>query len=445
MRRFRLLVAGNAVSAYGSYLNMVALNVFVYQLTGSALTAGLYMAVRLLTSVASGVVAGSLASRIPRKRLMVGSDLTQATALVLLLLAPSGARVGLLFVLAVVAGACSTVSGVSLRSAVPEIVGADLRTRANSLLATGRSLAMVAGFGSASVIVAQLGYRWAFAFDALSFLVSASVLTSLSIRTEAAREEREGDAPVSAAVSAPVSAPVSAAKAEQGGAAGREGGGGRWASLVLLRSMPVVAVMVLVRAADGLGSSSHNVALPVYSAALDPARPAAFISQFWATWAIGNIAVQQILSRYSSRTGRSPGERVFALGACVMSASFILVFSGLPTLPAIVVALVAGMADGLTEVAYVSRLQAVPDAQRARLFGLSASVENLGFGLGMILNGALLEHFSPLRVVGAFHGLAILLCVGFLGLLLRRTVAGRPTPVAEPVDGRVPASEGGRA
>ncbi|MFI9784506.1 MFS transporter [Kitasatospora sp. NPDC051984] len=427
MKRFRLLVAGNAVSAYGSYLNMVALNVFVYHLTGSALTAGLYMAVRLLTSVASGVVAGALASRIPRKRLMVGADLTQATALVLLLLAPSGARVALLFGLAVIAGACSTVSGVSLRSAVPEIVGAELRTRANSLLATGRSLAMVAGFGSASIIVSQLGYRWAFAFDALSFVVSASVLLSLPIRTEAAREKET----------------PAAAKAEPAG------GGGRWATLVLLRSMPVVAVMVLVRAVDGLGSSSHNVALPIYSDALDHAHPAAFIGQFWATWAIGNIAMQQILSRWTSRTGRSPGERIFALGACVMSAAFILVFSGLPTALAVVVSLVAGMADGLTEVAYVSRLQTTPDAQRARLFGLSASVENLGFGLGMILSGALLEHFSPLQVVGGLHGLAILLCVGFLLLLVRGAVAGRATPARErkteeAVDDRVPASEGGR-
>ncbi|WP_035874676.1 MFS transporter [Kitasatospora cheerisanensis] len=431
MKRFRLLVAGNAVSAYGSYLNMVALNVFVYHLTGSALTAGLYMAVRLLTSVASGVLAGALASRIPRKRLMVGADLTQATALVLLLLAPSGARVALLFGLAVVAGACSTVSGVSLRSAVPEIVGADLRTRANSLLATGRSLAMVAGFGSASVIVAQLGYRWAFALDALTFLVSASVLLSLPIRTEAAPA---GDSPAPAAEAEAKGKAEAKAKADDGG--------GRWATVVLLRSMPVVAVMVLVRAVDGLGSSSHNVALPIYSDALDHAHPAAFISQFWATWAIGNIAVQQILSRWTSRTGRSPGERVFALGACAMSAAFILVFAGLPTALAVVVALLAGMADGLTEVAYVSRLQTVPDAQRARLFGLSASVENLGFGLGMILSGALLEHFSPLRVVGGFHGLAIVLCLGFLLLLVRGAATRRAAPT--PADDRLPASEGER-
>lgn len=105
-----------------------------------------------------------------------------------------------------------------------------------------------------------------------------------------------------------------------------------------------------------------------------------------------------------------------------MSAGFIVVFSGLPTLPAVIAALVAGAADGFTEIVYVSRLQAAPDEQRGRLFGLSASAENAGFGLGMLVSGALLETFSPLQVVASFHGLAIVLCGTLLLLLLRRGV-----------------------
>ncbi|MEU2791678.1 MFS transporter [Streptomyces sp. NPDC007100] len=420
MGHFRLLVVGNAISAYGSYLNMVALNVFVYQVTGSALAAGLFMAVRLITNVLSGFVSGRLVSRRDRKRLMVCADLTQAAALVLLLLAPDGARVPLLFALAVGTGACSTLSQVALRSSVPEIVGADLRTRANGLLVTGRSLAMIAGFASAGVVVAQFGYTTAFALDAATFAISATVLFLLPIRTRAASDDPAGGA------------------AEPG----------RWASLALLRAAPLLAVMVAVRAADGLGSSSHNVALPVYSSALDPAHPATFVSQFWATWAIGNIVAQQVCSRRTAKTGRSPGERAFAIGSCVMSAAFIVVFSGLPAIPAAIAALVAGMADGFTEIAYVSRLQAAPDDQRGRLFGLSASAENAGFGLGMIVSAALLERYSPLHVVGAFQGLAIVLCAVLLVVLSRRRARPPHTPPAResggPAPGReVPAAEGG--
>lgn len=190
--------------------------------------------------------------------------------------------------------------------------------------------------------------------------------------------------------------------------------------------------MIAVRAVDGLGSSSHNVALPVYSSLLDPGHPATFISQFWATWAVGTIIAQQVLSRYTRRTGRTFGERAFAVGACVMSGAFIIVFSGLPTVPVLATALVAGAADGFTEVVYVSRLQAVPDEQRGRLFGLSASAENAGFGLGMLISGSLLESFSPFQVVASLHGLAVVLCLALLTLLvLRRSPAG-PDRVREP-------------
>ncbi|MFE7465150.1 MFS transporter [Streptomyces sp. NPDC057499] len=402
MKHFRLLVLGNGVSAYGSYLNMVALNVFVYDVTGSALAAGLFMAVRLGTSVGAGFVSGRLVSAYDRKRLIVGADLCQALALLALLLAPEGGRVSLLYCLAVVTGSCSTLSQVALRSSIPEIVGAEHRTRANSLLVTGRSLAMIAGFASAGVVVAQLGYTVAFVLDAATFLVSASVLLSLPIRTKALpRDPEDGEA----------GAPAAA----------------RPSLRLLWAGAPLLLAMIAVRAVDGLGSSSHNVALPVYSSLLDPDHPATFVSRFWATWAIGTIIAQQVLSRYTRRTGHTFGERAFAVGACVMSAAFIVVFGGLPTVPLLATALVAGIADGFTEVVYVSRLQAVPDEQRGRLFGLSASAENAGFGLGMLVSGSLLESFSPFQVVAALHGLAIVLCLGLLVLLVLRRAPAAAT------------------
>jgi MFS family permease len=419
MRYFRLLVAGNAISAYGSYLNMVALNVFVYDVTRSALAAGLFMAVRLVSGVASGFLSGRLVSSFDRKRLMIGADLCQGAALLVLLLSPDGARVGLLYCLAVVTGCCSTLSQVALRSSVPEIVGAEHRTRANGLLVTGRSLAMIAGFASAGVVVAELGYTVAFALDAVTFAVSATVMLLLPIRTRAAAAGAED-------------------VREEGKAEGSGRPSGGRARLMTGFAGPVLLAMIAVRAVDGLGSSSHNVALPVYSSMLDPAHPATFVSQFWATWAIGSIVVQQVLSVVTRRTGWTPSERAFALGACVMSACFILVFCALPTLAAIAVALVAGAADGFTEVVYVSRLQAAPDEQRGRLFGLSASAEHGGFGLGMLVSGALLESFAPLTVVAWMHGLAIALCLALLVWLASRG-RRRGAPAGGPA--RAPSAE----
>jgi MFS family permease len=403
MRRFRMLVAGNAISSYGTFLNMVALNLFAFHVTGSALRTGLFLALRLAASVATGMLAGGLASRHSRKVVMVASDLTQAAALITLLAAPATARPTLLYGLALVAGAGGTLSGVSLRTSVPELVGPQHRVRANGLLATGRSLAMVAGFASSGLVISLAGYTGAFLLDAGTFLISAAILARMPIPR--------------AALTAPHPAAdggVDLAGATPGWAATQR------TALRVLRTTPVLLIMITIRAVDGFGSASHNVSLPVYSTTVDPAHPAALIAQFWATWAIGNIVAQQLISRYVKRTGRTIGERAFGLGMCVMSLAFIAVFTGLSTPALVAVALVAGVADGFTENAYISRLQGVSDDRRGYVFGFSAMVENLGFGTGMLLSAALLERLTPLRVVATFHGTAIVLASAFLIVLILR-------------------------
>lgn len=407
MRHFRLLAFGTGISAYGSYLDMVALNIFVYHITRSALATGLFMAIRLTATVATGVVSGRLVSRRDRKLLMAGADFTAAAALVVLVSAAGSVKVPLLFCLAIVLGACSTLSQVALRSSIPEIVGSEQRVRANGLLVTVRSMAMVAGFASAGLIVARFGYTAAFALDAITYVVSAVILLLLPIKTRS--QPAEGET-----------------------AASDEPARRLW--LASLRATPLLALMIGVRMGDGFGSASHNVGLPIYSSALDPSHPAAFISQFWATWAVGNIIAQQAWRWYCKKTGRAPGERVFVVASCVMSAAFIVVFSGLPALPAVTATLVAGIADGTTEISYISRLQDTPDEQRGYLFGLSASAENASFGLGMVVSGAFFERYTPFQVVAGFHGLAIALGIGFLlllvknGALAKRRVNVRQTP-----------------
>lgn len=402
MRHFRFLVVGNAVSAYGSYLDMVALNLFAYSLTGSALQTGLIMALRLATSVLAGFGAGSLVSRLDRKRIMVISDVTQALALIGLVLAPAASQAGLLYLVAVVTGTGATLTSVALRSSIPEIVGQDQRVRANALLATGRSIAMVAGFASAGLLIATVGYSGAFLIDAGAFLFSAANLARLPITTR--RTE---------------------AKAGSGGAQKAPGVlAAQLTALRYLRLTPILLALISLRAIDAFGSASHNVGLPVFSTALDPEHPAAFVSQFWATWAIGNIVAQRAVAAWAGRTGRTIDERAFALGAALMSAAFILTFTAPPLPLAILVAAIAGVADGFTEIAYNSRLQAAPDEQRGYVFGFSAMAENLGFGIGMVACSFLLERLTPLTVVTTFHGLAVLIALVMVAALsIRRRPA----------------------
>ena len=60
---FRAVVAGYGISAYGSYLDSVALALFVYEADKSALIVGLYMALRLGSGVVSGITGARLLAR----------------------------------------------------------------------------------------------------------------------------------------------------------------------------------------------------------------------------------------------------------------------------------------------------------------------------------------------------------------------------------------------
>lgn len=410
-RRYRFLVAGYAVSSYGTFLNMVALNLFVYETTGRALAMGLFMAVRLASGCAAGLTAGGLLARFTAKSVMLWTNIAQAAVMLLLVLAPDGLRTAALVAVSVVVGSCGTLFMVSLRSSIPEMVGEDRRSWANSLSITGRSLAMVAGFASAGVVVSLVGYTAAFVVDTATFAVCAVTVALLTVPGGGRGRGDERGKPEPAAVDAP---------------ARRRGP----VALAAPAAAPGLGLMVALRGVDALGSSSHNAALPVYSSGLDASRPAVFVSAFWCLWAFGNIVAQQLIQRYARRTGRSVGALGFGYGTCLMSGAFILAFAGFPPAATAAIALVAGAADGLTEVSYTSHLQTLPDRLRAHAFGLSATVENLGFGAGMILVAAALDHYTPLTVVGWSHGAALVVAAVFLIRVtgLRRASSGLSSP-----------------
>ncbi|MER7674109.1 MFS transporter [Kitasatospora sp. NPDC096128] len=402
-RVFYRLALGDALSTYGSQLDLVALSLFAYEAAGNALGTAGYLILRLTGGFAGGMVAGRLVARVDRRRLMTGCALAQAVALVVVALAPVSLRIPVLYPLALVFGGAAAVCAVALRTSIPEMVGAERRARANSLMATCRSAAMVLGFASAGVVVAWAGFRAALLIDASSFVVFAAVVVRLPLRTRPEPAER----PV-----ADIDADTDSGADTGAGKAKRFGS--RWQALIVLRAAPVVGAMAAIRLLDAFGSAAHNIGLPVFANQHDPGNPAALLGMFWATWAVGNLGAQQLVSRLMLCRGIEPGERAFALGTCLMSGCFILIFTGLPTPLFLLVAIGAGFGDGFTEISYTTRIQALADERRGQAFGLLASAENVGMGAGMLLSGTLLSLLSPLTVVGVSHAVPIVLAMGFL-------------------------------
>ncbi|WP_433544343.1 MFS transporter (plasmid) [Streptomyces sp. CA-294286] len=389
-------MCAHAVSGYGNYLNLIALSLFSYEVTGTAYGVGMLLALRLFAGSLAGLAAGALLARTSRRLVMIGADAAQAVVMVVLALCASSTPTWLLGCAAVVLGAGNVLFTVGLRSAVPAMVGQESRTQANGLLVTARSIATVLGFASAAPVIAAGGFATAFALNAASFVVSAVALLVLRPRTDGdhmddGHESAEHDPDAR--------------------------GARRWRGFAGLPAL--LLGMVLLRGVDALASSSHNVALPLVAHSTAPSEPALFMTRFWVAWALGTITAHFVLRR--SRHGSTWGERAFAVGTFAMSLSFVAAFTG-PAAPALMLAAAAaGFADGWTEIIYTSRLQAAPDRQRSRLFGLSATAETAGFAVGAVLAAAALEALPALTVVGAFHGAAM---CGALVLLL--FAGGRP-------------------
>ncbi|MFD3487839.1 MFS transporter [Streptomyces sp. NPDC058665] len=404
-RRFHALASAYAVSTYGNYLNLIALSLFSYEVTGTAFGVGAVMALRLFAGFVAGLAAAALSARVGRRAVMICADVAQGATMALMALYASRTPLWLLAGVVVVLGAGNTFFTVSLRSAIPVMVGQEARTRANGLLVMARSLGTVLGFASAAPVIGFGGFAVAFAVNGASFLVSAAALLALRPRTDDEKRNEEKHVP---------------ADLDARGEAESSPGEFRDASVwrVAAGLPPLLLGMLLLRGVDALASSSHNVALPVVAHATHPAEPAVVMARFWAAWAVGTVLAHLVLRR---RQGEGAwGERAFALGTCAMALSFVTAFLGLPALALVVVAMAAGFADGWTEIVYISRLQAVPDRQRSRLFGLSAITEQSGFAVGTVLAAAALEALPALAVVGAFHGAAV---CGALVLLL--CTAGR--------------------
>lgn len=366
MWHFRLLVVGNAISSYGNFLNMVALNLYAYAVTGSALQTGLFMALRLAAGSAAGLVAGRLTDRFSYKNVMLGANLASGAAMAAIVLVPADWSRPALFGLALVTGACGTFFAVSLRSAIPAIVGVEQRRQANGLVVTGRALAMVAGFASAGVVVALFDYRAAFLIDAATFAVSALTVAVLPIKAERHRDD----------------SPAAKPEPFRVGLLG-----------------PAILSLIFLHAIMGVGSGSFHVTLPVFSNLADPADPAGFMSAFWTAWAVGNILAHQLLQRLAARLKLNGDTRLYLGGAFVMSLTSILAYAALPLPATLVIAGVTGLGSGLAEIAFAGRLQLLTEPARSRAFGLSVGTESAGFGAGMMTGAFLLEALHPLTVL----------------------------------------------
>ncbi|WP_044640520.1 MFS transporter [Risungbinella massiliensis] len=385
-RHLHILVASKTFSDLGSALDMVAINLYALILTNSELQMGLFMVIRVVGGFLFGSYIGYLADRMDRKKLMMIADLVRGIVLILLVISPMTWKIPLLYLASFLLGICNQMFSVSLQASIPIMVGKAQIIRANVWLTTWQSIAMVVGTIGAGVGIGLFGYELFFLIDAGTYLLSATVLFFLPIRT------REDFSQSSDSLSSEHTFYQEMRDL-----------------LRTIWSLPILFGMLMLRFADSFGSASHNVGMPIYSQVLDPTRPGWYVGWIWGIWAIGNLIGSQGIARYLRKYQDRKLERIFVISTFGMSFFFILVFAQ-PIMPLLILAaLLAGVSDGVSTVCFQLRLQSEPDHIRGKLFGLASTLHQVGFSGGMLLCSALFAFFTPFMVVLLLHGTPMLL------------------------------------
>jgi predicted MFS family arabinose efflux permease len=179
-RPFHLLLTGLTVSACGDWLYNVALVALVIHRTGSPTWTALTTAARVAPIVVFGPLAGVLADRYDRRRLMLASDLVRALVMVALaLVATAGIPIVLVPLLAAAATVAATVQMPCVAASTARLVAATELQRANAVRAAIGQLAVVVGPALGAVILMVGSPVTAILLNAVTFICSASAIAAI--------------------------------------------------------------------------------------------------------------------------------------------------------------------------------------------------------------------------------------------------------------------------
>ncbi len=385
-RDYRLLVVGQCVATLGRQMQAVAITYQVYQLHHSALELGALGLVRLVPTLIFSLMAGVLADRVDRRRLLLITEpALLCCSLVLALATWAGmAQLAVIYAITAIAATISTVDDPTRDALLPVLVPRQHLANALSWNITTMEVTAIAGPALGGVAIGVVGIAGTYAAEALSLAVV--VVTLLAMRTRLGAAEL--------------------------------GSPGMWSAAIeglrfIRRNEIILGVMSLDFLANFWGSAT--VLLPVLADRVFHVGPTGLGILFSAP-AIGSVVGAIAMTTLSHRV-RKPGWPLLGALAAYGGATVVLGLSR--TLPVALVALAGiGLADtiGMTFRSQILQL-ATPNALRGRVTAAEQLFTGGGPQAGQVEAGAVAARFgAPASLVSG--GVACILSVAIIAWLV---------------------------
>jgi len=190
-RTYRHLFLAQVVALLGTGLATVALGLLAYDLAGdrAGMVLGTIFTIKMIAYVGIAPVAGALADRLPRRRLLVSLDLVRAGVALLL---PFVGAIWQIYALIFVLQAASAAFTPTFQATIPDVLPEEGRyTRALSLSRLAYDLENIISPALAGVLLLALSYDALFFGTMAGFAASAALVVSVVLpRAEVAAERR---------------------------------------------------------------------------------------------------------------------------------------------------------------------------------------------------------------------------------------------------------------
>lgn len=178
--KFRYLWLAQVISLTGDWFNTIASVIIVNRYAASGLAVGGLFIARALPPFLLGPVAGVVADRFDRRKVLILSDVLRAGIVLCFLLVDRPERLWLLYVLTVLQFSVSTFFEPARAALVPALVENHELLKANTLSSVTWSAMLTLGGAIGGLTASLFGVRVSLIVDAFSFLVSAILVLSIT-------------------------------------------------------------------------------------------------------------------------------------------------------------------------------------------------------------------------------------------------------------------------
>ncbi len=383
-RNYRLFFVGGLISNTGRWFQTIAIPIVVYGLTESPGWVGLAGFAQIFPLAAMGPLAGALADRYPRRKILFVTQTLQAVAaLGYMTLWFAGVRdVGVYVLMSFVSGAMAGLNLPAWQAFVSELVPRELLLSAITLNSAQFNGSRMIGPAVAGVAIAAWGPGWAFFVNAVSYaavLVALALIQVPNVHTPSAERIR------------PVKEFVGAIR--------------------YARSKPGIRTAIATISVIGFfGLSLQTLSVVMAEEVFD--RGEGGFGLMLSALGFGAVTASPAVAAASARLPRSRIQGValvlYAIGICVLA-----------TAPVFVVALGGLFVMGAAHISSASTLNTaiqlqVDESVRAKVISVYLTVLMLANPIGQLLFGQVIELVGPRETIGGVGAAMFVIAVALV-------------------------------